>query len=68
VSALNPSDSDSASAITPRRIGIFEYRSDHRGASFSSTLMSPVSGMRTATAHDWSPRIITPSTTAWPPM
>ena len=66
-SALNPSAIDSANAITPRSSGIFDQRCAHVGASCTSISMPP-SGMRTATAHECSPRIITPSTTAWPPM
>ena len=66
-SALNPSAIDSASAITPRTNGIFDQRCAHSGASCTSMSIAP-SGMRTATAQLCSPRIITPSMTAWPPM
>ena len=62
-SALNPSASDSPNDITPRSNGIFDQRCAHTGASCTSTSMSP-SGVRTATAHECSPRIMTPSTTA----
>ena len=62
-----PSAIDSASAMTPRTSGIFDHFSAHVGASCVSISMSP-SGVRTATAQVRSPRIITPSTTAWPPM
>src|SRR3954447_12291709 len=65
--AFIPSDSDSARLTTPRTSGTLDQRSAHRGASCTSTSMSP-SGVRTATAHAVSPRIITPSTTACPPM
>ena len=66
-SALNPSVSDSASAMTPRSNGMRAYRSDQRGASWTSSSMT-YSGVRTATAQLVAPRIITPSMTAWPPM
>ena len=66
-SALNPSAIDSPSAMTPRTSGIFDHRSAHAGASCTSVWMSP-SGVRTDTAHVRSPRIMTPSTTACPPM
>ena len=66
-SALNPRPRDSASAVTPRTTGIFDQRSDHVGASWVTTSIPP-SGSRTATAQVWAPRIMTPSTTACPPM
>ena len=66
-SAFMPSDIDSARFTTPRTSGLELYRSAQSGASWTSTSMSP-SGVRTATAHVDSPRIMTPSTTAWPPM
>ena len=66
-SALKPSAIDSPSDMTPRTSGIFDQRSAQAGASWTSISMSP-SGVRTATAHVCSPRIMTPSTTAWPPM
>ena len=66
-SAFMPSAIDSASAITPRTSGIFDHFCAQVGASWVSISMSP-SGVRIATAHDRSPRIMTPSTTAWPPM
>ena len=53
--------------MTPRISGNFAHRSAHVGASWVSISMSP-SGVRTATAHVRSPRIMTPSMTAWPPM
>ena len=65
--ALKPSAIDSPSAMTPRRSGTFDQRWAHDGASCTSVWMSP-SGVRTDTAHVRSPRIMTPSTTACPPM
>ncbi len=62
-----PSDIDSASAITPRTSGILAHFCAQFGASWVSISMSP-SGVRTAIAQERSPRIMTPSTTAWPPM
>ncbi len=67
VRAFMPSVIDSASAITPRTSGIFDHFSAQVGVSWVSISMSP-SGVRTAIAYDRSPRIMTPSTTAWPPM
>ena len=65
-SALKPRLSDSASAMTPRTMGTFVHRSAQSLASWTATSMPP-SGLRTATAQVRSPRIMTPSTTAWPP-
>ena len=67
VSAFMPSANDSASAMTPRTSGIFDHFSAQVGVSWVSISMSP-SGVRTAMAQVEAPRIITPSTTAWPPM
>ncbi len=53
--------------MTPRTSGIFAHFSAQLGVSWVSISMSP-SGVRTAIAYDRSPRIMTPSTTAWPPM
>jgi hypothetical protein len=53
--------------MMPRSIGTFAQRSAHVGASWVTISISP-SGVRTATAHELAPRIITPSMTAWPPM
>ncbi len=64
--ALKPSAIDSPSAMTPRTSGTFDHFSAQVGTSWISISMSP-SGVRTATAHVRSPRIMTPSTTAWPP-
>src|SRR4051794_15607132 len=65
--AFIPRERDSARLTTPRTSGTLDQRSAQRGASWSSTSMAP-SGVRTATAQAVSPRIITPSTTACPPM
>ena len=67
VRAFMPSAIDSASAMTPRISGIFAHFSAQVGVSWVSISMSP-SGVRTAIAQVRSPRIMTPSTTAWPPM
>src|SRR5205823_13417101 len=76
-SALSPMPKDSPSATTPRITGnrytrrrfIIE-RSGNRLTSISPTAPAGASsgaGLRTATAHVETPRIITPSSTAWPP-
>ena len=67
-SALNPMASDSPSAMTPRITGTRHSRRRFIGDSMSCTTssMSP-SGVRTATAQLDGLRIITPSSTAWPP-
>src|SRR3954449_4723519 len=76
-SALKPMPSDSTSATTPRRIGSRIQRcfcsAEVSGNDWTS--ISPRAsdgppsgtGLRTATAHVETPRIITPSRTAWPP-
>jgi hypothetical protein len=66
--ALKPMASDSPSAITPRMTGSRQIRRRFIGDSMSCTTssMSP-SGVRTATAQLDGLRIITPSSTAWPP-
>ena len=67
-SARNPMASDSPSAMTPRITGSRQIRRRLIGDSMSLTTssMSP-SGVRTATAQLDGLRIITPSSTAWPP-
>jgi hypothetical protein len=85
-SALNPIDSDSPSAATPRMIGSRRKRwrltietsgSETTSISPSAASVGSISwplatcsgdGLRTATAHVETPRIITPSRTAWPPI
>ncbi len=67
-SARNPIPSACPSEMTPRTNGLPRngWRFTRELTSCDSTWMSPV-GFRTATAHTSRPRIITPSTTAWPP-
>src|SRR3954447_4100764 len=67
-SAPKPIFSDSASATTPRTTGSRKARCflSHETSGYDSTAISP-SGVRTATAHVETPRIITPSRTACPP-
>jgi hypothetical protein len=67
-SARNPIASAWPSAMIPRRNGLprIACRFTTESMSWDSTWTSP-SGRRTATAHTSRPRIITPSTTAWPP-
>src|SRR6476646_10480948 len=67
-SARKPIFSDSASATTPRITGQRNTRCRFAQATSGSELTwtSP-SGLRTATAQVETPRIITPSRTAWPP-
>ena len=64
-SALKPIVSDSPSATMPRMIGRRNQRRLTATLATSCTIseMRP-SGLRTATAHDDGPRIITPSRTA----
>src|SRR3954451_15847783 len=66
--ARKPILSDSTRATMPRITGMRQTRwrlaHETRGSEVTST--SP-SGFRTATAHVETPRIITPSSTAWPP-
>ena len=68
LSALKPMFSDSTSATTPRITGQRKarWRLAHETSGNDVTSISP-SGLRTATAHVETPRIITPSRTAWPP-
>src|SRR4051812_6135724 len=68
LSARKPMASDSPRATTPRTIGSRSRRWRRRTevSGNDSVPMSP-SGLRTATAHTETPRIITPSRTAWPP-
>src|SRR5256714_7843487 len=67
-SAREPIRSDSASATTPRitgqRSARWRFAHETRGSEVTSTSSS---GFRTATAQVETPRIITPSSTAWPP-
>ena len=64
-SARNPIASDSPSAITPRITGSRQMRWRFIGEETSRTTSSmPPSGVRTATAQQDGPRIITPSSTA----
>ena len=67
-SARNPIFSDSPSATTPRITGSRSrrWRFAHETSGSDVTSISP-SGLRTATAQVETPRIITPSSTAWPP-
>src|SRR2546426_8847472 len=64
-----PMASDSASTWTPRTSGHRTQgcASGSQGRAWVSEAISP-SGLRTATAHDRGPRIMTPSTSAWPPI
>src|SRR3954471_1422488 len=66
--ARKPIFSDSASATTPRMTGQrnTRVRFAHETSGSELTWISP-SGLRTATAQVETPRIITPSRTAWPP-
>ena len=68
-SALKPMASDSNSATTPRITGRRRTRcflsTETSGNDWTSISSS---GVRTATAHVETPRIITPSRTAWPPI
>src|SRR5688500_11005764 len=50
----------------PRTTGTSSSDRPHVGRSSTRTSIPP-SGRRTAIAYDESPRIITPSNTAWPP-
>ena len=63
-----PIFSDSTSATTPRITGqrSARWRFAHETSGSEVTSISP-SGLRTATAQVETPRIITPSSTAWPP-
>ena len=67
-SARVPIASDCPSTMMPRRNGFAKngWRLATESMSCDSTWMSPL-GLRTATAQWSAPRIITPSTTAWPP-
>ena len=76
-SARKPIFSDSASATTPRITGrrstrwrLAQETSGSEVTSISPSASSGASsgtGLRTATAQVETPRIITPSSTAWPP-
>ena len=67
-SARKPIASDSPSAMTPRITGRRQIRCRCIGEVTSLTTSSmPPSGVRIATAQHDGPRIITPSSTAWPP-
>ena len=67
-SARKPIFSDSPRATTPRITGRrrIRWRFAHETSGSEVTSISP-SGLRTATAQVETPRIITPSSTAWPP-
>src|SRR4249919_2801655 len=67
-SARNPIASDSPSAITPRITGSrhMRWRCIGELTDFVTSTTSPA-GVRTATDQTAGPRIITPSSTAWPP-
>src|SRR5829696_4519628 len=66
--ALNPIFSDSARATTPRITGRRQTRLRFAQETIGSLVMSMrPSGVRHATAQIETPRIITPSRTAWPP-
>src|SRR5215208_1127674 len=67
-SARKPILSDSPSATTPRMTGhrSTRWRFAHETSGSELIATSP-SGLRTATAHVETPRIITPSSTACPP-
>src|SRR2546427_4732714 len=64
-----PMASDSASTWTPRTSGQRTQgcASGSQGRAWVSEAISP-SGLRTASAQDRGPRIMTPSTSAWPPI
>ena len=66
-SALKPIDIDWARATTPRITGQRStlLRLTHETTGWDSTAISP--SLRVATAQVDTPRIITPSRTAWPP-
>ena len=68
ISARTPIARDWPSTITPRKPGLRRMgcRSATDSMWWDSTWTSPA-GRRTATAQWRAPRIITPSTTAWPP-
>ena len=67
-SALKPIFSDSPRATTPRITGTRQSRWRFaQGTSGSELISIWPSGLRTATAQVEMPRIITPSSTAWPP-
>src|SRR4051794_28279901 len=76
-SALKPIPSDSTSATTPRMIGrrsalcfLSTEVSGNSSTAISPRVLSGApsgAGLRTATAQWPTPRIITPSRTAWPP-
>ena len=66
--ALKPIFSDSPRATTPRITGRRQSRCRWaQGTSGSDSTSIWPSGVRTATAQTETPRIITPSSTAWPP-
>ena len=67
-SARVPIESDWPSTRIPRRNGLAKsgWRLAIESMWWDSTWTSPA-GLRTATAQWSAPRIITPSTTAWPP-
>src|SRR5438552_5387128 len=64
-----PMVSDSARTLTPRMNGIrtHGWSAGYHGRRWTSVEISP-SGSRTASAQRCGPRIMTPSTRAWPPM
>src|SRR4051812_45190729 len=64
--ALKPMASDCPSAATPRTTGRRSTRRRRATIGCDWTAISP-SGVRQATAQVETPRIITPSSTAWPP-
>src|SRR3954451_2311783 len=67
-SARKPIFSDSPRATTPRITGTRQRRWRlAQGTSDSELSSTSPSGVRTATAQTETPRIITPSSTAWPP-
>ena len=63
-----PIASDCPSTMIPRNPGLprIGWRAAIESIPWDSTWMSPA-GRRTATAQCAAPRIMTPSTTAWPP-
>ena len=66
--ALKPIFSDSPSATTPRITGSLSSRCRLAQLTTGSEVTSIApSGLREATAQVETPRIITPSSTAWPP-
>src|SRR5260370_4827169 len=64
-----PMASDSARILTPRMNGVRTqgWSAGSQGRRWAWVAVSPP-GSRTASAQRFGPRIITPSTRAWPPM